>query len=404
MAVIAVIGAGAAGIFAALHLSQTHTVHLIDRNEIAGRKLAATGSGRGNLTNLHADADQYHGKPKRFITEVLKQYPPEQLRHDLDSLGIFTYATDDGWVYPLSNSAANARDIFVSHLEQRNVRLWLNELVTDIEPGNAGVALTFAVQRPPLHADKVIFTIGGAAAPQLGADTSLYQALIKSGHLIHPLRPALAPITTPAAPIKKLSGVRLDVTLSLFDHQARLGRNTGNLIFTDWGINGPAAMNLSHLIDDNPHRHFEVEIDFIPGQSKAMRTLFQQQAGSSYPVQSVLKSCLPYKVVRFLLDKLNLPASITVGQLSHQQSDKLFALLTAFRLPVTGTRDYTYAQLSAGGVDLSEINPASMQSQRVPQLYLAGEVLNVVGPCGGYNLHWAFATGKIAADHINAAE
>jgi len=404
MAVIAVIGAGAAGIFATLHLSQKHTVYLIDRNDIAGRKLAATGSGRGNLTNLHADADQYHGKPKRSTAEVLKQYPPEQLRRDLDNLGIFTYATDDGWVYPISNSAANVRDIFVSHLEQRNVKLLLNETVTGLDPDNFGVTLTFASQRPPLKADTVLLTIGGAAAPQLGADVSLYKAVIKSGHLVHPLRPALAPIITSEAPIKKLLGVRLDVTLSLFDHQARLGRNTGNLIFTEWGINGPAAMNLSHLIDDNPHRQFEVEIDFIPGQSKAMRTLFQQHANTSFPVQSVLKSCLPYKVVRFLLDKLNLPASIAVGQLTHQQSDKLFALLTAFCLPVTGTRDYTYAQLSAGGVDLSEVDPTSMQSLRLPQLYFAGEVLNVVGPCGGYNLHWAFATGKIAAEHLNQTD
>jgi predicted Rossmann fold flavoprotein len=401
MANIAILGAGAAGIFAALHRTNTNdTVYLIERNDKIGRKLAATGSGRGNLTHLGLTADQYHGKPKNFIDQVLRIYPAEQIREIFLSLGIPTYATDDGWVYPVSNSAANVRDILASHLEQRSLVLLLNESVNHLQHNRHGFLLHFASGREPLLAEKVLVASGGAAAPQLGADVSIYASLLKLGHTVHPVRPALAPITTETRAIQSLSGVRLDVTLSLYDHQARLGRNTGNLIFTDWGVNGPAAMNLSYLIQGNLSSDYQLEIDFLPGQSHHVRTLFQQHQETEFPVQSVLKTVLPFKVMQWAMDRLGFAASLKTNQINRTQIEKLMEFLTRYRLPVIGTREYQFAQLSTGGIDLSEVNPQTMQSRKVPGLYFAGEVLNVNAPCGGYNLHWAFATGTIAGKHL----
>ncbi len=393
---IAIIGAGAAGILAALQNQQREEVFLIDKNEKIGRKLAATGSGRGNLTNLTLTAEHYHGKPAKFIQQVLRTQSAEQLRAYLADLGILTYATDDGWVYPISNSAANVRDILASHTEQRGVLMVLNESVNHLQHNRHGFLLHFASDREPLMADKVLLTTGGAAAPQLGSDISIIESLIKLGIAVHPIRPALSPIMTESSAIKPLSGVRLDVTLSLYDHQARLGRNTGNLIFTDWGVNGPAAMNLSHLIRDDQHRDYQLEIDFLPDRARHIRDMFQQYQQTAFPVQSVLKTVLPFKIIQWAMDKLDFPARLKTNEITRSQTEKLMEILTHFHLPVTGTRGYQFAQLSTGGVDLNEISPQTMESRKVPGLFFAGEILNVNAPCGGFNLHWAFTTGMIA--------
>lgn len=405
MAIIAILGAGAAGIFAALQKTNpTDTLYLIDKNDKIGRKLAATGSGRGNLTNLNLTADQYHGKPKNFISQVLREFSPEALQAIFLALGIPTYATDDGWVYPVSNSAVNVRDVLASHLEQHGVQLMLNESVSRLQHNRYGFLLHFTSEREPLKADKILVASGGAAAPQLGADVSIYESLLKLGHTVHPVRPALAPITTESKAIRPLSGVRLDVTLSLYDHQARLGRNHGNLIFTDWGVNGPAAMNLSHLIRQNPSSDYQLEIDFLPGYARHIRELFQQNEQRDFPVQSVLKTVLPFKIIQWAMDKLSLPASLKTGEITRTQTEKLMEILTHFRLQVVGTREYQFAQLSTGGIDLNEVNPLTMESRKIPGLFFAGEVLNVNAPCGGYNLHWAFATGSIAGKHLFGAK
>lgn len=401
MAQIAILGAGAAGIFAALQKKNPgDTLYLIDRNDQIGRKLAATGSGRGNLTHLNLTADQYHGKPKNFIQQVLRRHSAEDIRAALLELGIPTYATDDGWVYPLSNSASNVRDILASHIEQRGVVMLFNETVSHLQHNRHGFLLHFDGDRDPLKADKLLVATGGAAAPQLGADVSIYQSLLKFNHTIHPIRPALAPITTETKAIQQISGTRLDVTLSLYDHQARLGRNTGNLIFTQWGVNGPAAMNLSHLIRTDPASEYQLEIDFLPNTASHIRDLFQRYSDCDFPVQSVLKTVLPFKVIQWTMDKIGLPASLKTNQIERAQTEKMMGFLTHFRLPVTGTRDYQFAQLSTGGVDLNEVNPNTMQSKKIPGLFFAGEVLNVNAPCGGYNLHWAFATGMIAGQTL----
>jgi predicted Rossmann fold flavoprotein len=401
MASIAILGAGAAGIFAALQKQNDNDrVFLIDKNEMIGRKLASTGAGRGNLTNLNLTEDHYHGKPKKFIQQVLREHSSEQVREQLAALGILTYATDDGWVYPISNSAANVRDVLASHLEQRGVELILNETVTRLQRDRQGFLLYFSNDRKPLKVDQVLVTSGGAAAPQLGGDVSIYESLLKMGLTVHPIRPALAPITTDTKAIKRISGVRMDVTLGLFDHQARLGRNTGNLIFTDWGVNGPAAMNLSYLIRDSKSSDYQLEIDFIPGYTRHLRDQFQAYERVNFPVQSVLKTVLPFKIIQWSMDKLGLPASIKTNEINRTQTEKLMEILTHFRLPVTGTRDYQFAQLSTGGIDLNEINPLSMECHKVTGLFFAGEILNVTAPCGGYNLHWAFATGMICGKHL----
>jgi predicted Rossmann fold flavoprotein len=230
----------------------------------------------------------------------------------------------------------------------------------------------------------------------------ILQSIARLGHTLEPVLPALAPITTAPKPIQKLQGVRMDLTLSLFDSKARLGRTTGNAIFTQWGLNGPAAMNLSHLVQTSGSHDYWLSIDFLPGQSKQLRDLLREYQESEIPLLVLLKSILPPKVARLMVDKCDIPVAAPVRSISRVEIEKCFELMTSFRLPVTGVRGFEYAQLSTGGVAVSEVDSHSMMSRKVRGLYFAGEILNVHGPCGGFNLQWAFSSGMVAGKAMAA--
>lgn len=398
---IAILGGGAAGMMAALQApEQHHDITLIDKNETLGRKLSSTGAGRGNLTNLAIAADRYTAKPAQFVETVLSQLTPQQLRNYFDQLGIPTSATEDGWVYPLSNSASNVSDLMESHLRNKGVSLLLNETVRNIQVDNPGFTLDFASDRKPLHVDRLLIATGGKAAPQLGADMDILQPLIRMGYNVIPVRPALAPIIKKTRSTKKIQGVRLDITLSLYRSKARIGRNTGNAIFTEWGLNGPAAMNLSHLIHDTTNNDYWLSIDFLPNRSKYLRNLILTYQSTEIPLFTLLKSVLPHKIARWALDKMNIPLRTPIKFVNRTEIENVFTFLTKFRLPVEGTRDFEFSQLSTGGIEISQINPKTMESKHHQGLYFAGEILDVIAPCGGYNLHWAFTTGNIAGKNM----
>ena len=401
MAKIAIIGGGAAGMMAALQASANqHEIFLIEKNETLGRKLAATGSGRGNLTNMAVSADRYTAKPESFVQTVLEQLSPLQLIDKLNLIGIPTYATDDGWVYPVSHSAANVSDLLESHLRLKGIQLLLSHTVRDIQSNQGKFSLYFSDNQPPLQVDRVLITTGGQAAPQLGADMHILEPLMRLGYDADPVNPALAPMVKKARSTKKIEGVRMDLTVALYNGKVRIGRNTGNAIFTEWGLNGPAAMNLSHLIQDPEHNDYSISIDFLPNRSKYLRNLIQEYQTTEIPFFTLLKSVLPQKVARWALDKMEIPLTMPIKKVNRTLIENTMSFLTSFRLPLEGTRDFQFSQLSTGGINLDQINPHTMESKLHPNLYFAGEILNVIGPCGGYNLHWAFTTGIIAGSHI----
>lgn len=398
---IAILGGGAAGMMAALQASENqHDITVIEKNDTLGRKLSSTGAGRGNLTNLAITADRYIAKSTWFVETVLSQLSPQQLIETFEQLGIPTIATEDGWVYPLSNSASNVSDLMESHLRSKKVSLLLNETVRNIQVNSSGFTLEFTSDRDPLFVDRLLIATGGKAAPQLGADMGILQPLIRLGYDVVPVRPALAPIVKKSRSTKKIEGVRLDITLSLYRSKARIGRNTGNAIFTEWGLNGPAAMNLSHLIQDTSNNDYWLSINFLPNRSKYLRNLIHTYQSTEIPLFTLLKSVLPHKIARWTLDKMNIPLRTPIKLVNRTEIENVFTFLTKFRLPVEGTRGFEFSQLSTGGIELSQINPKTMESKHHRGLYFAGEVLDVIAPCGGYNLHWAFATGCIAGKNL----
>jgi hypothetical protein len=211
-----------------------------------------------------------------------------------------------------------------------------------------------------------------------------------------PVHPALVPIRADVKRFHKLQGVRMDVGLALFQEDKKLGQTEGNMLFTQFGFSGPAPMDLSHLVSTRAGASLRLTIDLIPRGLEELRQLVARKRAEPVPLRVVLGAVLPVKVPPVFLGLVGLSPDVRLDRVSDRDVEKLLALLTGVSVRVKGTREFKFSQLSTGGVPVMEVDPRTMASRRVPGLYLAGEVLDVVGPCGGYNLQFAFGSGAIA--------
>lgn len=395
MANIVVIGSGPAGIMASLFAALPgNKVTIIDSNEHVGRKLLVTGAGRCNLTNTDVAAVRYACDNPVWLNTVLNHFSREDLLKYLGKIGIPAFSTFDGWYYPVSESAHAVVDAFDFALDEKKVQKMLRKLVTGIE--KAGTGFNVMLHRDALSADRVVIACGGNAYPALGSDGSLYDTIRHLGHKIHPLLPALAPITADMRDFKALQGIRLDADVSLLQAGKVVGKTFGNIIFTQWGVNGPGVMDLSYMVGRYPVASLELEINLLHRyEDQVMKWLTRKQA-SGMSVKVIIQSVLPPKMTTFLLRFAGISPDTNVSQLNKNEVERLKKLLTTFTLKVTGTRGFDQCQVTAGGVDLKEVDPETMGSLLVPGLFFAGEVLDVTGPCGGYNLQFAFSSGAVA--------
>lgn len=397
---LTIIGAGPAGMTAALFAARSgEKVRLIDANEQVGRKLLVTGSGRANLTNQRMDAGRYTCANPAWMQTLLGRFGHPELIDFLNEIGVLTYSTSDGWCYPLSESAQTVVETFANALRLAGVELVLNTRVTAIRKSPAGFDLDLS-SGATLSTQRLIVAAGGRAYPTLGSRGELFPFLKTLGHTIIPLSPALAPVTCDMKPYKSLSGIRLDAHVSLFENSSLLAETTGNLIFTDWGLNGPAVMDLSYHISARPSARLELTLNPLFAAEPALRDLIARKRTTPTQLRTLLGAALPPKLAPVLLARAGLTPDALVNQVNEYQLEKLLRICTALPFRVTGVRGFEYCQVSAGGVPVSEVDALNMRSLIVPGLSLVGETLDVVGPCGGYNLQFAFSSGAVAGMSI----
>jgi len=398
-AALIVVGAGPAGLMAALQAAwHGSEVLLLDANPAPGRKLLVTGSGRCNLTNAGVAAERYissSGSPT-WLQTMLQRFGRPELLQTLEEIGLLTFATPDGWYYPRSQSAQAVVEAFGAALHQAGVRQRMSARLNDLHPTAHGFALHLE-DGTTLHCSRLILAPGGKAYPALGSRGDCLPLLQALGHSLLPVYPALAPVLTDPRPLHKLQGLRFDVGATLYQGETVLTRTFGNLIVTEWGLNGPAVMDLSHAISTRPGQALTLSLDLLPGTlGQDFERLLQRKPLQSTPLRVLLGTLLPPKATPMLLERAGLPLNATYSQLSAAALQRLRDSLHNIALEVRGVRGFEYAQVSTGGVPLSEVDPQSMQSTLHPGLFLAGEVLDVTGPCGGYNLQFAFSSGAIA--------
>ncbi|MBN2356012.1 aminoacetone oxidase family FAD-binding enzyme [candidate division KSB1 bacterium] len=395
MHTIAIIGAGPAGMMAALQAARhKNRIILFESHKQVGKKLLNTGSGRCNITNQFIAAERYTCDDVETLARTLSAFGHAELVEFLRQIAIPIFSTADGWCYPLSQSAAAVVDTFYAALSSAGVELHLGCKIVDIR--KAGDRFDLYSENERYQANRVIVAAGGMAYPQLGSRGDCYPILHRMGHTIVPSHPALAPVVANVKALHKLQGVRVDANVQLFRNAQLLAQTTGNVLITQWGLNGPGVMDLSHHIKTEANLGYYFLVNFIPQGEGLLRDMMMEYRKKRWPLRTLLHGILPYKMPPVFMRLASLPVQVTMAEVTEDQLSVLFEFLTSFRIPITGTRDFRFAQTSTGGVPFSEIDAETMQSKKVAGLYLAGETLDVVGPCGGFNLQFAFTTGALA--------
>lgn len=400
---IAVIGAGPAGISAALHAAQGGgRVTLFEHNDAPGRKLLVTGSGRCNLTNAAITPGAYYCADPAWMGEFLEAFSLGDMLKLCDDLGVPTRHTDDGWYYPVSGSAQAVVEILRGSLLQRGVKLRVATKVNGITKTPTGFNLSLHTSRRAWQADfdAVVVAAGGRAYPELGSRGELFPALEQLGHTVNPLLPALGPIHVQLGAFSALQGQRFDVLTSMLLDGGQLGQSFGNVIITRDGFNGPGVMNLSHWAALHPGEDLALGVNFIAPYWPDLTEILAHLETRSDTLRALLLRSFAPKVVDFFLFQAGIEPDTAIGALSEETLRKLLQVTAGATFKVTGAGTFKNSQVSVGGVAVGEVDPLTMQSRRVNGLYLVGETLDVAGPCGGFNLHFAFGSGTLAGRQL----
>lgn len=387
---IGIIGGGPSGIFSAIEAKKKYSeITIFDKNDFLGRKLSATGGGRCNISNVNISPIRYRSISINCFQNLIKTFNYKYLMEYFQQLGIYTYHTDDGWVYPISNSARNISLFLENYLVQSNVNLQKSTSVKSIHKENNEFIL-HTDKEESYHFDKLVLASGGRAYPQLKASDAIMFSLEKFGHRIIPAHPALAPVITSKNKTKSLNGVRFDAMIRIFQDTTEIGSEFGNIIFTDWGLNGPGVMNLSHLIPGQQNLSIEIDLSKILDKNFINNTL-----GKKNNFQFLSTPLLPI-FNKKVIDQLLFNAKFQINSPFRVKDFQMIMENLKLKENIIGTRDFEFAQISTGAIDSGNINPETLQSTLIPGLYFAGEVLDMFGPCGGYNLHWAIISGIVA--------
>ncbi len=391
---IAIIGGGAAGMMAALTASEEkeNRVTVFERQARMGKKLLATGNGRCNLTNRDLSLGHYHGNQPEFCAYALEQFGTQETLDFFRSLGLLTVTEDSGRVYPYSDSANSVADVLRLHLEQReNVELVTSCEITSLRRKNKRFELQGGEES--YYFDSVILCAGGVAGGKLGGTDLGYKLLSSFGHKRTKLYPALVQLRTDTTFVRSLKGVRCEAAVRFRGQECR-----GELQFTDYGVSGPVIFELSREISALGGQG-ELYIDLLPpmGEEELLALLKARQ--NSMPElrgEDFLTGVLHNRLGRTMLRACGCSLERLCREYSPRELEQIARMIKGFSLSLTGVMGMDQAQVTAGGISTAEFNEKTMESRLCPGLYAAGEVLDIDGDCGGYNLQWAWASGRLA--------
>ncbi len=395
---IAIIGAGASGMAAAVTAaaSGTDQVLLFERQARVGRKLAATGNGRCNLTNRRTEPVHYHGSGTDFVRPALEAFPPEKVLEFFQTLGLYTVTEPDGKVYPYSDQANSVVDVLRFALDRRNITLLTGTEIAGVKRLPKGFRLKTA-DGQSYECEVLIVACGGAAGTKLGGGLSGYQLLRSLGHHCTKLSPSLVQLKYDPGVVQGLKGVRANAGLQLTVNGALLAASWGEVQFTDYGISGPAVFEISRAAA--LAEGAVLQLDLLPGYSAADLLSALCIRISRFPTLEagdLLTGILHNRLGKMLVKACGIPLSAPITAIKWEQLNDVVQICHAFRLPIVGNLGMEGAQVTAGGIVTQEFDPTSLQSRLVPGLYACGEVLDVDGDCGGFNLQWAWASGMLA--------
>ena len=397
--IIAIIGGGASGMAAALAAAENanNQVILLERQARVGRKLQATGNGRCNLSNIHAADYGYHGEDAAFVQPAIAAFTPEETLRWFASLGLFTVTEDSGKVYPYSDQANSVVDVLRLSLAKENITLKTGYEVTKIQKTDSGFQITDGNE--PIICDKLIVACGGLAGSKLGGTMSGYKLLAKLGHRSTKLRPSLVQIKSSWPELPSLKGVRANCHVQILHNGETYAQSTGELQLTEHGISGPVVFEISRDVCARPGK-WSAKLDFLPGIcAETLDTELQRRRTTNLPMEELLTGILHNRLGRVLTKAAGIKGKQFANQISNAELKEVVAAVKNLEVDLTEPLGMDSAQVTAGGVLTSGFDPNSMESKLIPGLYACGEVLDIDGDCGGYNLQWAWSSGRCAGLH-----
>jgi len=397
---IIVVGGGAAGMMAAIVAKRNGgDVILIERNDRVGKKLLATGNGRCNYTNLNIDINNYHGLSNKFALNALTELNVDKTIEFFETLGITPADEDNGKVYPLSFQSSSMLDVLRYEIAYLGIELITEAFVADIKKKKS-----FTIRLKDgrtFQGDRVILATGGMAMPVSGSDGSGYSIVKNLGHTVTEIFPGLVQLKLEGNIFKQINGVKFIGVAGIYNKNNLIVEDSGDILFTDYGISGPPILQISRKAIELMSRgtNIELRISIIHTKTKDELKEYLYKRFKNMPMKTMeegLIGLINKKLILPILKELNIDKNISVGKIESRDIEKLAQLLTSWSFKIIGNKGWGQAQVTAGGVNTNEVSSDTMESKLVEGLYIVGELLDIDGDCGGFNLQWAWSSGYVA--------
>lgn len=399
---IIIIGGGASGVITALKAkNDNNEVIIIENNDQLLKKLQLTGNGRCNYLNEDYNLSNYTSSDSSRIEQIITEKNIWSVKQFFDNIGLI-YKIKNGYYYPFTNQASTVRDILINEINEKDIKVFYKNHVEKIERKDNKFFIT--TNEREFYSDIVVLATGSYAYPKTGCDGSGYGILKKFGHTIVEPLPALVQLESDFPLSKKWSGVRCDVKLDLIENDEVIAEEEGELQLTDYGLSGICIFNLSNYITRGLYEKKKevVSINFVPFVETLIIPWLERynRKNEFRSIKKLLEGFLNKKIVDVVLETSEIDGNMNYSELSVSEKLKLSKYLTAFPIKITGTKGFDNCQICSGGVKLSEVDLETMESNIVNNLYITGELLDLNGKCGGYNLTTCWISGILAGEAI----
>lgn len=396
---IAVIGGGPSGMMAAITAAQAGAeVLILEQKEKLGKKLLSTGNGRCNFTNLHQEPICYHCEDMTFPWRIVEKFNVQQTVSFFLSLGVYS-RNRNGYLYPQSDQASAVLEVLRLEAERLGVKIQTSVRCTEILPSKKGFQIY--TDRGTVRAGKVVLSAGSKAAPALGSDGSGYTMARRLGHTLVPVLPALVQLRCRETFYKKIAGVRANGSVSVYIDGALQARDQGEIQLTDYGISGIPIFQVSRYASIGLFQKKQVTavLNFMPDFTKEQFTAFLKRRIEERPekkMEDFFTGLFHQKLSALWLHIAHVDGKKQAGACSDQEIEEMAKAICSLETEIQAANPFEKAQVCRGGVATEEVCPETLESLRIPGLYFAGEILDVDGLCGGYNLQWAWSSGYVA--------
>ncbi len=403
---LVIIGGGASGMAAAVEAARTNgniDVIIAERLDRPGKKILATGNGRCNFSNTNTSTDNYYGNDSNFTAWCLKRFTVNDTVNFFNQLGVFPKEEEKGKLYPFSGQASAVLDCLRNEVSRLGVDIVTGFYAKSVSIGKKSFKIQAADGRT-LYADRLIIAGGGCASPALGSDGSCFEIMRALGHRVSELAPALVQMKTDPKEVRSLQGIKINGMLRLIQNDRFIAEDKGEILFTDYGISGPPVFQLSAKLPFK--NNITASIDFMSEYSpKEIYDIleYRRDSLSHLTMENFFTGLLNKRIGNLIARRVGIEKlSFSVGGLDKQLLWSIVSLIKDYRLEIKGTKGFGNAQVTAGGVLTADFDDKTMGSKIVKGLYACGEVLDIYGDCGGYNLQWAWSSGRLAG--MSAAE